>query len=407
MSLDAQPPVLPETRAEVRAPYLLLLAGLTACGPLALSIYIPSLPDVARDLGADGGLAQVTVSAYFFTLALGQLVIGPLSDRFGRRPVALWALSGFVVASVLAAFAATIGQLIALRIVQAFAGASGMVLSRSIIKDVYPSHAISSQIARVVSISVIVPMAAPVIGGALAELFGWRATLLAIALVAAAVLAGSAFGLQETLREREAVLHPGRVLRTYLSFIRDRRFLLMSLSATLFGTANFSFVTGMPFVLAHEYGLGAATFGLWATILSTSYMIGNRITVRLGHRLSHWDKLGLGTVLSTLAVAAMIVTASLIRLPPWAPFVFMAVVGLGHGIGMSNAIALALRSVTANAGTAVALIGALQMFGNSAGSTLVSLIGNGTLGRVLIVLGLVQGLAMVVFFAERPRVRPA
>ena len=390
----------------VRVPRL-LLAGLTAAGPLALSIYIPALPAVGADLGADAGLVQITVSAYFLTLAFGQLVIGPLSDRFGRRPVALWALAGFTAASFLAAMADSISQLILLRVIQAFAGASGMVLSRSIIKDTFPAHEISGQIARVVSISVIVPMVAPVIGGTLAELFSWRATLIAVGVVAAAILAGVYFTLDETLAERDTQLRPARVARNYWNFLRDRRFLLMSLNATLFGTGNFVFVTGMPFVLAHEYGIGAATFGLWATILSTSYMVGNRISAGLGHRLSHWDKLGLGTIMSSIAVVAMIVTQSLTDLPPWEPFVFMAFVGLGHGIGMSNAIALALRKVTANAGTAVALIGALQMGGSSVGSTLVSILGNGTHAPVYFVLALVQGGALAVFLAERPRIRPA
>ncbi len=392
-----------EQEVSRRKPSLVLLAGLAACGPVALSIYIPSLPAVARDLHADVVLVQITVWSYFLTLALGQLIIGPLSDRYGRRPVALGTLGLLVVSSLLAASASSIEQLIVWRVVQALAGASGMVLSRTIIKDVCSPQDMPRQLAHVVSISVIVPMLAPVLGGALADAFSWRTTLVAVALLALAVFLGAAFSLKETLTQRGPAQSSLEVVGVYADFLAQGRFLFMALSAALFGTTNFVFQTGMSFILEHNYNLNATTFGLWVTMLSASYMLGNQISARLDQRLSNWGKLALGTWISTVAVATMVLTSSLTHLPAWAPFVFMAFAGLGHGIGMSNAIAIALRSITTHSGAAVALLGAVQMTVSALGLVIVSVLQNGTLFRVFLVVAMAQAGALVAFLIERPR----
>jgi multidrug resistance protein len=167
-----------------RPPYVILVA-ISAVGPLALNIFVPSMPGLQREFGVSYGVVQLTLTLYIIGMALCQLVYGPLSDRFGRRPVLLAGMALFVVASVWAVLATSMGMLIAARLLQAIGGASGLVLSRAIVRDLYDRDRSASVLGYITMAFVVAPMLAPTVGGLLDQFAGWRAIFVLLALVGA------------------------------------------------------------------------------------------------------------------------------------------------------------------------------------------------------------------------------
>src|SRR5450631_4523651 len=181
---------------------LLLLVAMTEVAPISLYLLVPALPVLASTFGRDISIVQMTVSLYMVGIACSQIVMGPLSDRFGRRPVLLAGLSLMVMASVACIFAQTLPQLIAARFLQALGGASGMVTSRAIIRDLYSRERISSMISLVIAVMMIAQMLSPLTGGLLETAFGWRSIFYVITAASLVIAVAIAFALPETRRDR-------------------------------------------------------------------------------------------------------------------------------------------------------------------------------------------------------------
>lgn len=190
----SRPPVTAGNPATSRV-VLLLLVVMTGVAPISLYMLVPALPVLATNFGSDISIAQMTVSLYMVGIAMSQLIMGPLSDRFGRRPVLLGGLALMVVASLACIFAETLPQLIAARFFQALGGASGMVISRAIIRDIYERDRVASMISLVVAALMIGQMVSPLTGGLIETAFGWRAIFYAITIAALTVAVGIAFAL--------------------------------------------------------------------------------------------------------------------------------------------------------------------------------------------------------------------
>ena len=373
------------------APPNLLLAALTACGLLALTAYAPAMPRIVEDLHLPEVQVQATMSLYFLLFALGQLLGGPLSDRLGRRPVALAGMGLFVLGSVLAASAGTIGTILAGRVLQALGGAAGAVLARAIVKDVYPADQVARALTRVVMISALVPIVAPVLGGYLADWLGWRSILWVLAIYAAGVFVALALWFRETAPQASR-----RPLRHYPALYRallmNRRFLGFTLNAGAFGTAYFAFLSGMPISLTAATGMSTAEFGRWFALMPGAYLLGNATSSRLLRVHDPRRMLLAGSLLSTLGALAMLLAH--LGWPPSPATVFLPALLLtaGHGMAMSSATALSMNSAPDNPGTAVALMGALNMLCAGLGTMLVSVPG---VGRVIAVVLGAQLLALV------------
>src|ERR1700742_1490684 len=183
---------------------LLLLVAMTGVAPISLYMLVPALPILAKNFESNVSIAQMTVSLYMVGIACSQILMGPLSDRFGRRPVLLAGLSLMVVASVACIFAETLPQLIAARFFQALGGASGMVVSRAIIRDLYSRERISAMISLVVAVMMIAQMLSPLTGGLLETTFGWRAVFYVITAASLVIAVAIAAALPETRRARAA-----------------------------------------------------------------------------------------------------------------------------------------------------------------------------------------------------------
>jgi MFS transporter, DHA1 family, multidrug resistance protein len=350
----------PDTRPDTARRLIPLLIAMSAVGPLSLNILVPALPTLVAVFATDPGPIQLTISLYLVGLAVSQLALGPLSDRFGRRPVVLAGLALTAVASIGAAFAANIGTLIVARLIQSLGGSTGLVIGRAIIRDLVDRNRAASMLGLVTTVMVVVPMTGPLIGGVLDTAFGWQGIFLFIAALSFAVLAWAALTLPET---RTAVEPAGGA--GFLSHLRalstSTVFAGYVLSAGL-GTATFFvFLGGSPYVIVTLMGRSSAEYGIWFAFSSIGFMAGN-------FAASRWSlRHGIDTLIWWGIVAELIGIALAIGVavgPQWGPagvFLPQMMISFGNGLLLPNAIAGAVSVRPQGAGTASGITGCVQM----------------------------------------------
>ncbi|OKO74031.1 major facilitator transporter [Bradyrhizobium sp. NAS80.1] len=338
---------------------LLLLVAMTGIAPISLYMLVPALPVLATNFGSDISLAQMTVSLYMVGIALSQLIMGPLSDRFGRRPVLLAGLALMVAASVACIFAQTLPQLIAARFFQALGGAAGMVVSRAIIRDIYERERVASMISLVVAALMIGQMVSPLTGGLIETAFGWRAIFYAITIGAIAVAAGIALALPETRRTRAA--GSGGFRGDVSVLIQSRAFVGYVMCQVLASQIIFTFAGGGPYIVVTQMGRTSAEYGAWFATTGFAYLVGNLLCVRFAprHSLERLIWLGLGL---QLCGSLLNLTWSFIgwnEAPAWL-FVTQMIVMAGNAFVMANSAAGAISIRPEAAGTASGAMGFLQ-----------------------------------------------
>ena len=262
---------------------LLMLVAMTGVAPISLYMLVPALPVLATTFGRDISIAQMTVSLFMVGIACSQIIMGPLSDRFGRRPVLLCGLGLMVVASAACVFAETLPQLIAARFLQALGGATGMVVSRAIIRDLYSRDRISSMISLVIAVMMIAQMLSPLTGGLLETAFGWRAIFYLITAASLTITVVIAFMLPETRRERAA----GSSFRRDIGgLITSRAFIGYALCQVLASQIIFTFAGGGPYIVVTQMGRSSAEYGAWFATSGFAYLVGNLFCVRFAPRHS-------------------------------------------------------------------------------------------------------------------------
>ena len=262
---------------------LLMLVAMTGVAPISLYMLVPALPVLATTFGRDISVAQMTVSLYMVGIACSQIIMGPLSDRFGRRPVLLCGLGLMVAASVGCIFAETLPQLIAARFLQALGGATGMVVSRAIIRDLYSRDRISSMISLVIAVMMIAQMLSPLTGGLLEITFGWRAIFYLITAASLTITVTIAFMLPETRRDRT---EGGSFRGDVGSLIRSRAFIGYVLCQVLASQIIFAFAGGGPYIVVTQMGRSSAEYGAWFATTGFAYLVGNLFCVRFAPRHS-------------------------------------------------------------------------------------------------------------------------
>jgi DHA1 family bicyclomycin/chloramphenicol resistance-like MFS transporter len=383
---------------------IVVLALLTTIAPLATDAYLPAFPRMSEDLGAGPSAIQLTLTTFMIGLALGQLVIGSLSDRFGRRRPLLIGSAVCTASSALCAVAPSIAFLSGMRLVQGFSGAAGIVLGRAVISDRARGAAAARAFGVLMVIGGVGPVVAPLIGGGVIAVAGWRAVFWALALLSAAMFAGVLLVVHESLAPEH---RHGGGLRTMLGLIRsvlaDRRYLGYALGFCLgFGTL-FAYIASSPFVIQRVVGLSSGLYALDFAVNSAGLVLVNALNTRLLRRHAPRRLLvggliaQLGFTVSLLVVVACGVTAPV----PVLGLLFLAV-GC-FGFLLANATALALGAVPHAAGTGSALIGALQFGLGALVAPLVGLAGEDTAVPMAIamVACCVAALACVVLVARR------
>jgi DHA1 family bicyclomycin/chloramphenicol resistance-like MFS transporter len=322
-------------------------------------MLVPALPVLATTFGRDISIAQMTVSLYMVGIACSQIIMGPLSDRFGRRPVLLTGLSLMVAASAACIFAETLPQLIAARFLQALGGATGMVVSRAIIRDLYSRERISSMISLVIAVMMIAQMLSPLTGGLLETAFGWRSIFYVITAASLVIAVAIALTLPETRRDRAEA---GGFRGDVGSLFKSRAFIGYVLCQVLASQIIFTFAGGGPYIVVMQMGRSSAEYGAWFATTGFAYLIGNLFCVRFAPRHSLERLIWFGLALQFLGALLNLIwgIAGLNLAPSWL-FGTQMLVMFANAFVMSNSAAGAISIRPEAAGTASGAMGFLQM----------------------------------------------
>ncbi len=351
---------LPAPRFLDRAtpPHIVTLVMVAGIAALSLNVFLPSLPAMAEEFGVDYGLMQLSVSLYLAMTAVLQLLIGPISDRFGRRPIVLTSAAIFTAASILAALAPSFGIFLACRLVQAVI-ATGFAVSRAVVRDMVPQDQAASMIGYVTMGMSLVPMFGPVIGGMMEEVFGWRSGFALLSLCGAGLFALVWSDLGETANTRGASF--AAQARHYPALLRSQRFWGYCLASGLASGAFFAYLGGAPKIGSDIYHLPPAQLGLYFGAPALGYMLGNFLSGRYAMRFGVIRMVMAGAAVSTGGLAVLAVLAALGMATAEVFFGFMVFVGLGNGILLPSANAGMLSVRPELAGSAAGLGGAFMI----------------------------------------------
>jgi MFS transporter, DHA1 family, multidrug resistance protein len=356
----------------------LVLSALVAFAPMSIDMNLPALPALERYFAADTASVQHTLAAFFVGLAVGQLLYGPVADRFGRKPPLYFGLTLYAIASAACALAPGIGSLIVLRFLQAVSGCAGMVVARAVVRDLYDRQESARVFSILLMVMGIAPIVAPLAGGYLLAWFGWRSIFWVLALFGVASLIAVKWRLPETISRAQPRVPLSGALGNYLGLLADRRYLGYALSGGFGQAGMFAYISGSPFVFIQLYGVPACDYG-WLFGLNASGIVA--FTQANRHLLLRHDAdrvLDFGNLaglLMCLLLLAAAVSNAFGLIGILVPLFF--VVSL-RGLTFPNASAGAMAPFPDNAGSASALLGSVQFAIAAAASAAVGAFHNGT-----------------------------
>lgn len=341
-------------------PPLAVLVAVSALQPFALNVLAPATPALSRSLQTDYATVQLTLTLYLVTVAVIQLLVGPISDRIGRRPCILAGLALFTLGSVLGAYASSIETLLVARVVQAAGGGTCFALARAVVRDIATKDEAASLIGYITMAMVVSPMIAPLVGGFLDARFGWRSIFVAMVALSLGVGLAAVLLLKETARKNpDSSL--ASLFQGYPDLLRNRMFVGYALTLASTTAAFFAFVAGAPYVVVEVMGQSPDVYGFYFLINAGSYMVGNFLSGRFGRRIGSERLARVGIYFSVASVALEI--ACLYALP-WTPatlFLPLTLNGIGNGLTIPGGTAAALSVRPDLAGTAAGLLGATQL----------------------------------------------
>ncbi|MET9855094.1 Bcr/CflA family multidrug efflux MFS transporter [Streptomyces sp. NPDC006450] len=359
-----------------------ILGGLSALPPLSMDMYLPALPTVTTALNSPAATVQLTLTACLAGMALGQLVIGPMSDRWGRRRPLLTGMVVYVLATAICAFAPTVELLIAFRLLQGLAGAAAIVIARAVVRDLYDGVEMARFFSTLMLISGVAPIIAPLIGGQVMRFADWRGVFVVLTVVGALLTLLVWRKLGETLPpERRQTGGVGAALRTMRGLLADRVFAGYTLAGGFAFATLFAYISASPFVVQEIYGASAQTFSLLFGVNSLGLIAAGQVNGKLLVGRVSLDKvLGYGLAVSTAAsVALLLMTSGVfgeVGLFPVCAALFVLMSAMGLTLPNTNALAL-VRAPHA-AGSASALLGTSAFLVGAVASPLVGIAGEDT-----------------------------
>ena len=379
------------------AKHVLLLGMMAALPAVSTDIYLPSLPDVARDLGTSAAAAQLTMTGMLIGGAVGQLVIGPVSDRFGRRLPALVGIALHVVVSLLCAVAPAIVPLVALRVAQGFFNASATVVAMALIRDRFTGSDASRLMSRLMLVIGVAPLLAPSLGGVIAGQWGWRAVFVVLALFGVVLWVVVLRRMPETLPAGSR--RPGGVrtaLSGYAQLLRDRHFVGLAVLPGLTMAVLMTYVVASPFVLQVGYGLSGHQFALLFAVNGAGLVLGAQVNAAIVRRVAPIRILRVAMV-ATVALTGLLLVLTLTGAGGlWGLLVVLWLVLALVNFAPPNATAIALGRHGAMAGTAAAFIGSLQAGTGGVVANLSGVLGGGAVAMAVVMLAAaVVGLAVL------------
>lgn len=360
---------LPTPRYFDRAtpPHITTLVFIAAIGSITLSIFLASLPEMARYFDVPYALMQLAITGYLALTGVAHLLLGPISDRFGRRPVMLVSIVLFIAATLGAVSATGFETFMVFRVLQSVI-VSGLVLSRTIVRDLVAREHAASMIGYVTMGMALAPMLAPPLGGLLAEHFGWQSNFHFLTLFGVIVFLICWFDLGETNRNKMASF--ATQIKAYPNLLKSRRFWGYALTAAFSASTFFAYLGGAPFVGSEIYGLSSAQIGGYLMLTPIGYMLGNGISGKYTNTLGIYKMITIGILITLAGMVGSLICILLGWDHPMAFFLFTISIGLGNGMTLPSATAGLLDVRPELAGSASGLGGALMTMGGAGFSAL-------------------------------------
>jgi len=383
-----------------------LLAVTSAMGPAAMQILLPAVPVIRDTFDVSYDVAQLTLSLSMLAIAIGTLVYGPLSDKYGRKPVMLLGLAITLLGSLFCWLANSIETLILGRFVQAFGGAVGLVLARAIVRDVYGAQEAARVIATLVMVMVVIPMLSPALGGELMARFGWHSVFIVIAVSSGLVFLLLSLSLRETLAEPVPFAGVPAMLGTFVRLLRSRAFCGYAFCVSFVSVVFFSFISAAPEIMVSVLHRPATEYGYYFVMIPAGFMTGNYVARHFGRSLDMNRMIAIG---ASIGLAGIVLAVALQLLGMHSPLALFAPVSLavfGNGITLPNAQAAAINEFPQFAGSASGLTGFLQMSFSAIAAQTVALIFNGTVYPLLIMMFLASAMSLLAFRLGVPPRQP-
>lgn len=380
----------PSSDASLSRSFFAVLVLISMVAPLGMNIILPSLTSFQIVFETDYAMSQLTLTLYLAALAVGQLIYGPLSDQFGRRPMVLTGLLIMMVGTTLCVFSTSIEMLIAGRIVQAAGGCAGVILARAMVRDMFDAERSASLIAYLTMAFVVAPTLAPLIGGFLEDQFGWQGGFVFVLIFALVVFLVALKGSRETLSVKKR--HNARFSDMFLSFLyllKNPVFTYYSLQVSFSTAAYFAFLGGSSFVLIGLMGGTATELGLLFVLVSVFYIGGNFIAARLTPKFGLFRMTLVGTVIGLIGPVLLYVTEITTGHTPLSFFGMIGIVALGNGFCIAPGMAGAIGADPSRVGAAAGLAGSMQVgvgaFSSFVGAALLSYCETSALPLIIVV----------------------
>ncbi|QDG77897.1 multidrug effflux MFS transporter [Labrenzia sp. PHM005] len=354
-----------------RIPSVAILVAISSLSPFAMNIYLPSMDGMMKAFEASAGEIQLTMAFYFIAIAVGQIILGPISDQYGRRPVVVAGMFLFVIGSTLCLLAPTVEFLIGARIIQAFGGGAGLVLARAMVRDVYGREQAASMIGYVTMGMAVAPTIGPAVGGFLDEQYGWQGGFILMLVFGIGVAIFSWSHLPETIHNK-APVSVKKIGNSYYLLCREKMFWAFSAVAVLMAWLYFAYLGGAPFVAVSSFGLTAKEIGLYLMVVSLGYILGNYITGRIAARVGIIRMIAGGAVIGFFGVSLLLAGTLTDSLNGPLFFLPMFFIGLGNGISLPSAQSGAVSVRPELAGTAAGLVSFFQVGVGAVVSSLVA-----------------------------------
>lgn len=385
-------------QARATAGTIALLTLISILGQLSIGLYTPSLPSLTQALGARTGEIKLTMTVFLASFAVSQLFWGAFSDRFGRRPILFAGIVVYLAGTIVCMLAGSIGILIAGRFVQGIGACVGITISRAVVRDRYDRTQGARTLAFIGMAMAAGPAAAPVLGGQLQMLFGWRAAFAALLLIGAGIGLATYLRLDESIRRRDpAATDPVRLMTNYGALLRSRIYIAYSGLTALFFGGLMAFATGAPFVMIDGFGMSPAMYGFMPIFTVLGYFSGSTLA---GKRTGRDPAHKLARIGAACALASGVAFAAITLLELESPATVIApmiVYMFGYGLALPSALAAAMQPFAQMAGTAAALQGFLQMAMGACVTLIVAAFADGTARSMA--LAIAAASILIAFFA--------
>jgi DHA1 family bicyclomycin/chloramphenicol resistance-like MFS transporter len=366
---------------------LILLGLLQAMAPVSIDMYLPAMPELERVFQASASAVESTMVTYLIGFALGQLLYGPITDRFGRKPPLYFGLGLFTLSSALCAFAPSIAIMSGLRLFQAIGACGGSVISRAMVRDIFPPDELRRVFSMLILVLGVSPILAPLFGSYLLLWFGWRAAFLAQATIGALLFLGMHFRLRESMAaESRRPLLMSSIVSAYTTLVRDRTFLGASLVCGFSSAGAFAYIASAPFVFMNLYKVPTEHFGWLFGSVAAGMVAGSQVNGRMPHRIALWKVLRVANLVQL--AAAILLMASVASGVGGLPVVYFCIFVYiaAQGFVFPNGSAIAMTRHGQIAGSASALLGTNQFLIAAVGTSFLGFLENPALPMTIVIL---------------------